>query len=460
MKRFFPKSLIGQMALLIGAALLVAQLVNFALILNERQKLSLAQNQGPAITRFASVAGDLATAPPEFKSAVIEDASRRNARFSLDPQSLVAPTDEREPAIESRLTQTLAGVGVPASEVRAALRIEQRPPREERRGPEGGASRGGGRGGEVQFLLLSAKRTDGHWLNARLATPRPDPFLSARLGAATLLLYLIVLGATLFVAMRLTRPLRALTGAAERFGGRGEPELVEATGPADLRRAIDAFNAMNRRVVALLDEKDRMLGAIGHDLRTPLASLRIRTEGVEDESERARMIATIDEMAATLEDILVLARSGRAREEERAMDVAALADALVEEYRDLGQPVEMESGERQVLSVRPNLLRRAIRNLVDNAVKYGGSATVAVRRAGGELLIEISDRGPGIPEDQLAAVLEPFHRLEASRNRDTGGSGLGLAIARAVAETHEGELRLRNAAEGGLIATLALPVRG
>ena len=142
------------------------------------------------------------------------------------------------------------------------------------------------------------------------------------------------------------------------------------------------------------------------------------------------------------------------------MDVGALADALVEEYRDLGQPVEMESGERQVLSVRPNLLRRAIRNLVDNAVTYGGSARVAVRRAGGELLIEIRDHGPGIPEDQLAAVLEPFHRLEASRNRDTGGSGLGLAIARAVAETHEGELRLRNAPEGGLIATLALPVRG
>ena len=317
----------------------------------------------------------------------------------------------------------------------------------------------GGQGHEVQSLLLSASLADGQWLNARMNTPRADPFLSARLGAATLLLYLIVLGATLFVASRLVRPLRALTGAAERFGGRGEPELVEPRGPADLRRAIDAFNAMNCRVVALLDEKDRMLGAIGHDLRTPLASLRIRAEGVEDDAERARMVATIDEMAATLEDILVLARSGRAREDERAMDVAALADAVVEEYRDLGQPVEMERGERQVLSVRPNLLRRAVRNLVDNAVKYGGSARVAVRTEGGELLIEVRDPGPGIPEDQLHAVLEPFHRLEASRNRNTGGSGLGLAIARAVAETHEGELRLANGAGGGLVATLALPVR-
>ncbi|WP_167737326.1 ATP-binding protein [Sphingomonas parva] len=451
MKRLFPRSLIGQMALLIGGALLIAQLVNFALILNERQKLSLAQNQGPAITRFAAVASDFGQAPAEFRTAVLEDSSRRGARFSLDRQSAVPESAGREGAIETRVAQALAANGVRAAEVRAAFGGELRPdpaPRAARphRSP----------GGPV--LVISARIGAGAWLNGRLVTPRPDPWLTVRLAAATLLLYLIVLGATLFIATRLARPLRDLAGAAERFGGRGEPISVTPRGPGDLRRAIDAFNAMNRRVVTLLDEKDRMLGAIGHDLRTPLASLRIRAEGVEPEAERTRIVATIEEMNAMLEDILVLARSGRDREEQRAVDVTALVDALVEEYRELGRDVSLdEDAVRQVLDVRPNLLRRAVRNLIDNAVKYGGSARVSVLRSDAALEIAIRDAGPGIAEDRLAAVLEPFARLEESRSRDTGGSGLGLAIARAAAEAHGGTLRLANAPEGGLVATLALP---
>ncbi|PSJ37268.1 ATP-binding protein [Allosphingosinicella deserti] len=447
MRRFFPRSLLGQMALLIGAALLVAQLVNFALILNERQKLSLAQNQGPAITRYAAVASDLRQAPADFRFAVLEDSSRRGARFAIGAESAVTSPADRDAAIERRLAQTLAENGVPAAEVRAQIRSRNR-------GEDRARQAQGGQAAPV--LLLSARYGD-QWLNGRLLTPRPDPWLTHRLGAATLALYLIVLGATLFVAMRLARPLRDLARAAEGFAGRGSPEAVESRGPADLRRAIEAFNAMNQRVVALLDEKDRMLGAIGHDLRTPLASLRIRAEGMEPEADRARMAATIQEMNSTLEDILVLARSGRDREAPRAMDVAALADALVEEFRELGKDVEMEEGARQVLTIRPNLLRRAVRNLIDNAVKYGGAARVSVGPAGNRIRIEVRDSGPGIPEEQLAGVIEPFARMEQSRSRDTGGSGLGLAIAKAAAETHGGTLILRNAPEGGLIACLEFP---
>jgi signal transduction histidine kinase len=440
------------MALLIGAALLVAQLVNFALILNERQKLSLAQNQGPAIARFVNVATDVSQAPAEFRFAVLQDASRRGAHFAIERASHVPGDADRASGVEARTRQSLASAGVAASEVRAAFTTEQRP---ERRG-RGGRMRGPR---EVQLLLLSAQLPGGEWLNGRINTPPPDPLLTARLIAATLLLYLIVLGATLLIARRLARPLRDLTKAAERFGGREAPAAVEPRGPADLKRAIDAFNAMNRRVVALLDEKDRMLGAIGHDLRTPLASLRIRAESVEPASERERMIATIDEMNAMLEDILVLARSGRAREAARPMDVTALADALVEEYRELGHDAALEPSERQVLAIQPNLMRRAIRNLIDNAVKYGGSARVAVRSEGDAILIEVRDRGPGLAPDQLGQVLEPFYRVEESRSRETGGTGLGLAIARAIAESHGGELRLANAPDGGLSATIRLPAR-
>ena len=443
--RLLPRSLVGQMALLLGTALMVAQLINFALILNERQKLSLAQNQGPAITRFVSTAADVALAAPEFRSAVIEDSSRRGARFSLNGNSLVMPAAYRDQRVESRLRDGLAEVGVRVSDLRATFANERR-----RTGRVSGET--------VRVLVLSIKQPNGLWLNGRMQTPAADRWLSVRLGAATLLLYLIVLGASLFIALRLARPLGDLARAAERFKGRDLPDPVVPRGPADLRRAIEAFNAMNGRVVTLLDEKDRMLGAIGHDLRTPLASLRIRAESVEPAEERTRTIATIEQMAAMLEDILILARTGRAREATREMDLTALADALVEEYRDLGRPVDMAPSMRLAVKIQPNLVRRAVRNLVDNAVTYGGAATVQIEERDGSAIIAVSDRGPGLPEGQLEAVLDPFFRNEESRNRETGGSGLGLAIARAVAESHGGSLRLENGAAGGLVALLTIPL--
>ena len=173
------------------------------------------------------------------------------------------------------------------------------------------------------------------------------------------------------------------------------------------------------------------------------------------------MIATIEEMTAMLDDTLALARSGRAVETPRAIDLGALADAVVEEFRDLGKAVEMDEGARITARVQPNLLRRAIRNLIENAINYAGSARVAVRDAdGGDVAIEISDHGPGIPETELARVQEAFYRIEPSRSRDTGGSGLGLTLARAAAQAHGGALELANRPEGGLLARIRLPKDG
>jgi signal transduction histidine kinase len=306
-------------------------------------------------------------------------------------------------------------------------------------------------------MLISAELAPGDWLHARLLTPRADPWLAARLAAATLLLYILVLGTMIFLAARIARPLRDLAAAAEGFGGSGETPFVTPRGPSDLAHAIDAFNAMNRRVAALLAEKDHMLGALSHDLRTPLASLRIRAENIEPEEERLKVVGTIEEMTAMLEDSLLLVRAGRTREKTRPVDVGALADVVVEEFRELGHDVSLTSEGRQIACVSPALLRRAIRNLVDNAVKYGGSAEVSVRLEGAEALIQVADKGPGIPAAELERVQEPFFRLEESRNRATGGTGLGLTIARAIAEGAGGTLRLANLPDGGLCATIAVP---
>jgi signal transduction histidine kinase len=448
-KRLLPKSLLGQMILLMGAALLVAQLVNFAFIFNGQQRLNLAQNEGPAISRFVQMAGQVATATPAQRAEILDRPGRRFRSYALGPASNVG--GERDQALERRLANGLADAGVSVRAVRAA-RISGRETM--RGGDEPDDFR---RGRRWQTVFLSAQLPDGQWLNGRLPVPRPDRFLGLRLALATLALYVLVFGAMLWIAARINRPLRDLTRAAESFQGRQEAAPVAARGPADVRRAIEAFNAMNQRVTRLLDEKDRMLGAIGHDLRTPLASIRIRAEGMEPAEEREAITRTVAEMSDTLEDILVLARTGRAREPARLMDLSALVEAVAEDYEMLGADVGVEDSPRLPATVQPNLLRRAVRNLIDNAVKYGTRARVRVLAEGAGAAIEIDDDGPGIPDDQIEAVLRPFERLEASRNRDTGGAGLGLAIASAVAETHGGTLTLANRPDGGLRARMVLP---
>ncbi len=452
MKRLLPKSLIGQIALVMAAALLIAQAINFTLIFTERQRVSRAQIEGPAVGRFVTVAQRLAAAPASARAQLLPEYGRRS-RYALGAESLVPP-GRSEPILTERLRDGASAGGLVLRDARAAISDEVRLPPGMRAHMRPDHMR------RLRTLILSAQLADGSWVNARIVTFRPNRWLALRPLAATLLTYLIILAAMIWVAARLARPLRALTAAAERFQGRGEAPQVEPRGPADLARAIVAFNAMSARVSAMLDEKDRMLGAIGHDLRTPLASLRIRAESVEPEEESRRMIATIEEMTAMLDDTLALARSGRAVEPPRPVDISALADAVVEEFRTLGSAVEMEAGGRHVATVQPNLLRRALRNLIENGVKYGAAARVAVRDAGDSLAIEVSDDGPGLPEGELDRVQEAFYRGEPSRSRETGGSGLGLTLARAAAQAHGGSLVLENGATGGLIARILLPKGG
>jgi signal transduction histidine kinase len=430
------------MMLLLGIVLAIAQLANFGLILNERQKLSLAQDDGPAITRFAVAAADMAEADPAFRQAMVADLSHRGARFVVRSDSGIAER-QRSAATESRLAQNLRDLDHDAVTVRATA------PRTE-------ASARLGHEPDRYALSLAAKLPDGQWLTGSLPTPRRDPSFAARLAVATFLLYGLVLSATILIARHLAQPLKDLTEAAHRFRGRTAPIAVTPRGPDDLRDAIEAFNAMNQRLVAVLDEKDGMLGAIGHDLRTPLASLRIRLESMDPPEEREAAVRKVEEMAGTLEDILALASSGRQRETIRPTDITALVETVVEEFQDLGAEVTWSPAARQVLPVQPGQLKRAVQNLIANAVKYGGGARVSVASTPGALFIEVADDGPGIAPNELEQVMRPFYRIENSRNRDTGGTGLGLAITKAIAESHGGTLTLESSA-AGLTARISLP---
>ncbi len=452
MKRFLPQSLVGQIALVMAVALLVAQAINFGLILTERQRLSRIQVEGPAISRFLTTAQRLAELDPERRLERMETPRRRGRYLLSDtPPAVSGQRSERlqkrlqETAVENGLQFSAAGAWIDDTVARPRRIVDQAQIEARER--------------RLQTLVFALQYPDGQWLIGRIVAPRPDPWLVARLAGSTLLLYLLVLGGMLWLARRLARPLVDLTGAAQAYAGRAEPPRVEPRGPLDVQRAILAFNEMGARVAEMLDEKDRMLGAIGHDLRTPLASLRIRAETMEPESERLKIIATIDEMTLMLEDTLALARSGRPREPARPFDVAALVETVVEEFRSMRRDVTMDSAERTIAEIRPDLIRRALRNLIDNGLKYAGPVELHVAAQGGLIIIEVRDRGPGIPPDSLDDVLKPFTRLEVSRNRQTGGSGLGLALARAAAQSHSGRLELENRAGGGLVARLVLPSR-
>lgn len=319
---------------------------------------------------------------------------------------------------------------------------------------------------EREILVASIQReTGGPWESARLfVPPRPVGGLGLLLLPALVTFALLVV-ILFFVLRRITRPLAALTERVEEFSRDPEAvvELAE-TGPEDTRRLIAAHNAMEARIAALLDEKDVMLGAIGHDLKTPLAALRVRIESVSDEAQRSKMAQSIEDITATLDDILTLARLGRKNAlETEAVDLGALAGGVVEEFEDMGEPVTMLGFQRLVVQIQETWIKRALRNLITNALRYAGPTTVSMVRGESHAILRVEDEGPGIPEEQLAHMLEPFARGEASRNRATGGTGLGLTLARAIAEAHGGTLVLANREEadpnrGGLRAEIRLPL--
>ena len=443
--RLWPQSLVGQIIVLVAIALFVAQAINFGLLLRERNRLTLTAQTAPGVYRIVDALDSRGEPPARGRPP--------RARFFRAPPIV---TGEARPEIERRALAMFADVGLPMRSVQVFEEDRPAPVRrtDNIRMRTMGGDRAEPRGGR---LTMAAEYAPGKWVVTQTRAGNRAPRFGGWLAWQTLILYVIVLLPLLWMGRRLARPLGQLTRSAQQFARTGLADPVEERGPGDVRELTMAFNAMRSRIFAMLDEKDRMLGAIGHDLRTPLASLRVRAESVEDEGERARMSQTIDEMNRMLEDILSLARAGRSSEAPQKVDLSALADAVVEDFIELGSPAEMADSERAVASVRPQQIRRALRNLIENAIVYGERAHVSVVREDGAIRLVVADDGPGIAEDRMEEMMEPFTRLEGSRNRETGGAGLGLALVRAIMAEHGGALKLVNRAGGGLEASLVLP---
>lgn len=309
-----------------------------------------------------------------------------------------------------------------------------------------------------QLLLIAVGGfVVGHMLNWLLASGMRRMHVGYHLlTPVSVLIFIALLGTVAWLSARVTRPLQRLTESADRFSGAEPLRPLDVEGPPDMRRAIEAFNGLSQRLSDLLDEKDQMLGALGHDLRTPLASIRIRAASMRPVDERTALFSTVDGMERMIDDILTLARTGRSAEPLTQVDVRALILGVVDEFTAQGAKVNLEPGAEIVWPLRPDLLTRGVRNLVDNAVRYAGNARLSLAVDGQFLVVLVDDDGPGLPGDQLEGVLRPFSRLDQSRNRATGGAGLGLAIVASIARLHGGNVALGNRAGGGLTASLRL----
>jgi len=468
--RLYPRSLLGQMLLAVAVALLVAQFIAAALLVRAQD---LRREQGVInATSFRLAYEPPASEAPEGDRRTRRDGRRRTwgERLQHSTAYPLAPDEIRDSARERTLLAGLAELGIEPANLHVTIRRIGDDPiarrwlgfRDNR--PERRILVTDSRwilAEDTPVVVAAMQReANGEWVVSRVPIPPHDPRALGGIIAQTLILYLVLVGGLALLLRRITRPLAALTTRLEHFGNTREIDgQLEPAGPDDTRRLISAHNAMEARIAALLDEKDVMLGAIGHDLKTPLAALRVRIESVEDDAERAKMAASIEDITRTLDDILSLARVGKPTDLPENTDLSALAAAVVEEFEDMGEHVTLGEAARIALPVRATWLRRALRNLVSNALRYGGGkARVALLRDGDALAIRVEDDGPGIPDDELQAMLEPFRRGDPSRNKETGGAGLGLTLARAIAEQHGGTLVLGNRAEGGLRAEIRLPV--
>ncbi|MBZ0095442.1 MAG: HAMP domain-containing protein [Sulfuricella sp.] len=454
--RLLPQSLFSRMVLILLGGLLLVQSISVIFHLRERDRLLFRSNSMESAQRIADTLRLLNSLAPADRHKFMATLSSPALRISLgaSPSSLSRqnPDSASQAAGFGMLLRDLIGENPPIEvtvsemawparqhEINTPHRTSSIHPRQKT-------------AFTVETRLQDGTAVTFDVLPSGGAFPTPPRLL---------LNLLILLAAVIFLsllAVRLaTRPLNTLASAAEKLGNDiNSPPLIE-TGPTEVRRAAHAFNTMQSRLASYIRERTRILAAMSHDLKTPITRLRLRAELLEDNELRAKFAKDLEEMESMVAATLDFMRGVDNPEPVQPVDIMALLESLQADAAEMGQEVRLEGSAAQPYPCKPAALKRCLGNLIDNAVKYGKSATLRVDDSDKQLQIRVLDQGPGIPESLLERVFEPFYRLENSRSRDTGGTGLGLSIARNIAQLHGGELVLRNRAGGGLEAILTLP---
>jgi signal transduction histidine kinase len=468
-----PRSLFGRLVAVLLAGLVVTQLVSFAIHMVERRDL-LAQASGmQAAQRIADIvrlldplgeaerarlAGILSAPPmairlgPHPMPPASEDADRK-ARSALFGAVLRRALGEGFP-VEVAVTQFPGVPGTPPGPMHGM-------------GPGAGMGMGPGagmgRGAMAYFsrpalaLIAQVRLRDGTLVTFDSRQPASTENWPYRLLGSLAVLLAGVIVVSLLAVRWATRPLATLAGAAEELGRDIQRPPLPETGPVEVRRAARAFNTMQSRLARFIGDRTRIFAAMSHDLKTPITRLRLRAELLDDPATRAKFAADLAEMESMVGSTLDFLRGLENAEPPKPIDMAALLESLQADFSEGGGKVSVEAGALRPYPGRAQALKRCLANLVENALKYGGTARVIATDGADRLEIRIRDEGPGIAPAELERAFDPFYRLEASRNRETGGTGLGLTIARSIARGHGGDVVLGNHPEGGLEATVTLP---
>ena len=457
LRRLFPQSLGGQLLVMLLLALAITQGLGLVLLTDERNRAVRAALGLEAAGRAANVVLLLDSAPIDLRPSIVRAADSPLVRFEVGPEPEALHDSAEADVVLRQIRQIL---GEPEREVRAdvhALSLAIAPmsdgiPATMRPMHEAMMA---GRNDPIE-LTLSIRLTGGDWLNVRTMFHRPSLQLTPQALLPVLLMAMAVALVAWWTAQRVVGPMRALAISADRLGRGLEADPLPMTGPTEVRETTQAFNRMKDRLTRFVKERTHMLAALSHDLRSPLTAMRLRIEMLDETEDSTRLKALVEEMQAMVEATLEFARGVAKAEPPSYVDLTALLADLVGDVG--GDRATLAPSPPLPVTIRPQALNRALRNLIDNAVRYGGAASVTLKQEPEMAIITIADNGPGLPDDQLEAVFEPFVRLEGSRSRDTGGVGLGLAIARTIIQAHGGTVILRNRLQGGLEAVVTLPM--
>lgn len=460
--RIFPRSLKGQLILLTIIALLLSQAASFLFILDDHKSRMKNVWLHNILERTATVKEVIEATPNDAHAKILKSLNVWALKFTVDPEpAVIAGAETVTPYLRDQIGRAFGGnAGQVKLRLDASLNEEPLIKQQfvdfwrdvkrslfPRKAPAHPPAR-------PAYVHISVPLHSGEWLNVAVTQRALAPPATPLLVQIITMLVISAAGIILVVA-RLTDPLKELAQAATALGHGETNAKLEENGPSEVVDTIRAFNEMQNRLTTFVHDRAKMLAALGHDLRTPITTLRLRAEFIEDDEIREPILQTLDEMFEMAEASLSFAREEAAQEQSRLVDVGALASSVCADLADAGRAVSCGDTESFTMRCRPVAIKRALRNIIENAVAYGHCARVSAELKAGEPRIFVDDDGPGVAEADMEKVFKPFVRLEQSRSKETGGVGLGLAIARSIVRSHGGDIALQNRPEGGLRVILS-----